>query len=205
MSRRVEHIEINEHLTKFTEKYNDSALVCHTNLLLTITCTDNYLKYCLGKSAGWDMRHANNRWCPGITGRVSVTCILFNTNHFYRSKLFHFSKNTDVHTIMDRRGTYSMFLTYLKQFLGLKGRFFVCLMIIQSKKYQPLHNSCQTYSKSTSPCDVVKEVSGTLAIWQSFNMTSEIMSIFMYAVTGHVSVTFIVFTYEDCFIIQMIF
>ena len=151
------------------------------------------------------MRHANNRWCPGITGHVSVTCTLFNTNHFYRSKLFHFSKNTDLHTIMDRRGTYSMFLTYLKQFLDLNGRFFVSLMTIQSKKYQPLHKSCQTYSKLTSPCDAVKEVSGTLAIWQSFNMTSEIMSIFMYVVTGHVSVTFTVFTYEDCFIIQMIF
>ena len=86
------------------------------------------------------------------------------------------------------------------------GDFFVSLMTIQSKKYQPLHKSCQTYySKLTSPCDVVKEVSGTLAIWQSFNMTSEIMSIFMCVVTGHVSVTFTVFTYEDCFIIQMIF
>ena len=28
-------------------------------------------------------------------------------------------------------------------------------------------------------------------------MTSEIMSIFMYVVTGHISVTFTVFTYED--------
>ena len=108
-------------LDKIYRKKNGSTLVCHTNLLLTITCTDNYF---LGKSADWDMRHANNRWCPGITGHVSVTCTLFNTNHFYRSKLFHFSKNTDLHTIMDRRGTYSMFLTYLIQFLDLNGRFF---------------------------------------------------------------------------------
>ena len=34
-------------------------------------------------------------------------------------------KNTDLHTIMDRRGNYSMFLTYLKQFLDLNGTF-VC-------------------------------------------------------------------------------